>query len=80
MIVHFELTAPGIAQPNGTSSSRSAAASAPSRSRRARPWPGVGVDPGRYRVRCQYAGGTLIEPGKARESVRVPGRGPFAKG
>jgi hypothetical protein len=39
----------------------------------------VGVDPGRYRVRCQYAGGTLVEPGSARDWVRVPGKGPFAK-
>ena len=37
------------------------------------------VDPGRYRVRCKYAGGTLIEPGGARDWVRVPGHGPLAK-
>ena len=40
----------------------------------------VGMPPGRYRVRCQYAGGTYVIEGKARDWVRVPGKGPRAKG
>ena len=36
------------------------------------------VPSGRYRVRCQYAGGTLVVAGKVRDWVRVPGKGPNA--
>ena len=81
MIVHFELTAPGIAEPDGT-----VLIKVGSRERTVTVKKGkavarfVGVDPGRYRVRCQYAGSTLIEPGQVRDWVRVPGKGPFAKG
>lgn len=80
VIVHFELTAPGVAEPDGTVLIRLG-----SRERTVTVKKGkavarfVGVDPGRYRVRCQYAGGTFVEPGKARDWVRVPGAGPFAK-
>jgi hypothetical protein len=80
VIVHFELTAPGIAEPDGTvvikvgSHERTVAVKKGKAIARF-----LGVDPGRYRVRCQYAGGTLVEPGKARDWVRVPGKGPFAK-
>ena len=81
VIVHFELTAPGIAEPDGT-----VLIKVGSRERTITVKKGkavarfVGVDPGRYRVRCQYAGSTLIEPGQVRDWVRVPGKGPFAKG
>ena len=80
VIVHFELSAPGIAEPDGTvlikvgSHERTVTVKKGKAVARF-----VGVDPGRYRVRCQYAGGTLVEPGRARGWVRVPGKGPFAK-
>jgi hypothetical protein len=80
VIVHFEVTAPGIAEPDGT-----VLIKVGSRERTVTVKKGkavarfVGVDPGRYRVRCLYAGGTLVEPGGARDRVRVPGKGPFAK-
>ena len=80
VIVHFEVTAPGIAEPDGTvvikvgSHERTVAVKKGQAIARF-----LGVDPGRYRVRCKYAGGTLIEPGGARDWVRVPGRGPLAK-
>ena len=80
VIVHFELTAPGVAEPDGT-----VLIKVGSRERTVNVRKGkavarfVGVEPGRYRVRCQYAGGTLVEPGRARDWVRVPGKGPFAK-
>ncbi len=80
VVVHFELTAPGITSPDGTvvikvgSHQRTVAVSQGKAVARF-----VGVDPGRYRVRCQYAGGTLVEPGKARGWVRVPGKGPYAR-
>ena len=80
VIVHFEVTAPGVAEPDGT-----VLIKVGSRERTVTVKKGkavarfVGVDPGRYRVRCQYAGGTLVEPGRARDWVRVPGKGPFAK-
>ena len=80
VIVHFEVVAPGVPEPDGT-----VVIKLGSRVRTVTVKKGkavarfVGVDPGRYRVRCQYAGGTLVEPGKARDWVRVPGSGPFAK-
>jgi hypothetical protein len=80
VIVHFEVTAPGIAEPDGTvlikvgSHERTIALKKGQAIARF-----VGVDPGRYRVRCQYAGGTLVEPGRARDWVRVPGKGEFAR-
>ena len=80
LIVHFELTAPGVAEPDGTvvikvgSHVRTVTVKKGKAVARF-----VGVDPGRYRVRCQYAGGTFVEPGRARDWVRVPGKGPFAK-
>ena len=80
VIVHFEVSAPGIPEPDGT-----VLVKVGSRERTVTVKKGkavarfVGVDPGRYRVRCQYAGGTLVEPGRARDWVRVPGKGPFAK-
>jgi len=81
VIVHFELTAPGIAEPDGTvvikvgSHERTVPVTKGKAIARF-----LDVDPGRYRVRCQYAGGTLVEPGRARDWVRVPGKGPFARG
>jgi hypothetical protein len=80
VIVHLDVVAPGIAEPDGT-----AVIKVGSHERTVTVKKGqaiarfIGVDPGRYRVRCQYAGGTLVEPGSAREWVRVPGKGPFAK-
>ena len=80
VIVHFEVVAPGVPEPDGT-----VVIKVGSRVRTVTVKKGkavarfVGVDPGRYRVRCQYAGGTLVEPGKARDWVRVPGSGPYAK-
>jgi hypothetical protein len=80
VIVHFEVAAPGILEPDGTvvikvgPHQRTVTLDKGKAIARF-----VGVDPGRYRVRCQYAGGTLVEPGKARDWVRVPGKGPFAR-
>jgi hypothetical protein len=80
VIVHFELSAPGIAVPDGTvvikvgKHQRTVTVKKGKAIARF-----LGVDPGRYRVRCQYAGGTLVEPGKARDWVRVPGKGPLAR-
>jgi hypothetical protein len=80
VIVHFEVTAPGVAQPDG-----SVLVKVGNHERTVTVKKGkavarfVGVDPGRYRVRCKYAGGTLVEPGHARDWVRVPGKGPRAR-
>jgi hypothetical protein len=80
VIVHFQLTAPGIAEPDGT-----VVIKVGHRQRTLQVKKGkatarfISVTPGKYRVRCQYAGGTLIKAGSARDWVRVPGKGPFAK-
>jgi len=80
VIVHFTVTATGISEPDGTvvikvgSHERTVTVKKGQAIARF-----LDVDPGRYRVRCKYAGGTLIEPGGARDWVRVPGKGPLAK-
>jgi len=80
VIVHFTVSAPGIAAPDGT-----VVIKVGDRSRTVTVKKGkaiarfLKVRPGRYRVRCHYAGGTNIEPGKGRDWVRVPGSGPFAR-
>jgi hypothetical protein len=80
VIVHLEVTAPGIPEPDG-----SVVIKVGSHERTVTVKKGkaiarfLDVDPGRYRVRCQYAGGSLVEPGKARDWVRVPGKGPLAR-
>ena len=80
VIVHFEVTAPGVTEADGT-----VLIKVGSRERTVTVKKGkavarfIGVDAGRYRVRCQYAGSTLVEPGSARDWVRVPSSGPFAK-
>ena len=80
MIVHFEVSAPGVLAPDGTvvikvgSHERTVTVKKGKAVARF-----VDVDPGRYRVRCKYAGGTLVEPGHARDWVRVPGKGPRAR-
>ena len=80
VVVHFELTAPGVAAPDGTvvikvgPHQRTVTVKGGKAIARF-----VGVKPGRYRVRCQYAGGTFVEPGRARDWVRVPGKGKFAR-
>jgi N-acetylmuramoyl-L-alanine amidase len=80
VIVHFEVTAPGITEPDGSvlikvgSHQRTVTVKKGKAIARF-----LGVDPGRYRVRCQYAGGSLVEPGRARDWVRVPGKGQFAR-
>ena len=81
VIVHFEVTAPGVLEPDGT-----VVVKVGDHERTVTVKKGKGVarfvdvDPGRYRVRCKYAGGTLVEPGHARDWVRVPGKGPRARG
>ena len=81
VIVHFEVTAPGVPEPDGTvvikvgDRERTVAVKKGKAIARI-----VGMPPGRYRVRCQYAGGTYVIEGKARDWVRVPGKGPRAKG
>ena len=81
VIVHFELTAPGIAEPDGT-----VLIKVGSRERTITVKKGkavarfVGVDPGRYRVRCQYAGSTLIEPGQAPRLGARAGQGSVREG
>jgi hypothetical protein len=80
VIVHFEATAPGIAEPDGTVVIKVGPHQRTVTMKKGKAIARfVDVDPGRYRVRCQYAGGTLVEPGKARDWVRVPGKGPFAR-
>jgi hypothetical protein len=80
VIVHFEVSAPGVLTPDGT-----VLIKVGNHERTVKVKKGkavarfVDVDPGRYRVRCKYAGGSLTEPGHARDWVRVPGKGPFAK-
>jgi hypothetical protein len=81
VIVHLEVSAVGVAEPDGT-----VVIKVGDRQRTVTVKKGkaiariVGMPPGRYRVRCQYAGGTLVRPGKARDWVRVPGKGHFARG
>jgi hypothetical protein len=81
VIVHVEVSAPGITEPDGT-----ALIQVGDRRRTVTVKKGkaiarfVGVDPGRYKVRCHYNGGAMIRRGKASDWVRVPGRGPFARG
>jgi hypothetical protein len=75
-IVHLEVTAPGIAAPDGE-----VVIKVGDRHRTVAVKKGraiarfVGLPPGRYRVRCQYAGSALIEPESARDWVRIPGKG-----
>jgi N-acetylmuramoyl-L-alanine amidase-like protein len=77
VIIHLDVTAPGVPAPDGT-----VVIKVGDRQRTVQVKKGkaiariVGMPPGRYRVRCQYAGGTLVRPGKARDWVRVPGKGP----
>ena len=79
VIVHLEVSAPGVPEPDGT-----VVIKVGDRERTVQVKKGkaiariLGMPPGRYRVRCQYAGGTLVLPGKARDWVRVPGKGPLA--
>ena len=74
-IIHLQVTAPGIPEPDGQVTIKVG-----SRSRTLTVKKGkavgrfVGLKPGRYRVRCQYAGGTLVAGGKARDWVRIPGK------
>jgi hypothetical protein len=81
VIVHLEVSAPGIAEPDGE-----ALILLGGRQRTVKVEKGkaiarfVGVDPGRYKVRCHYSKGTLLKKGKASDWVRVPARGPFARG
>ena len=80
VIVHFEVAAPGIVEPDGTVVIKVGPHQRTVNLKKGKAIARfVKVDPGRYRVRCQYAGGTLVEPGRARDWVRVPGKGPFAK-
>ena len=81
VIVHVEVSAPGIAAPDGV-----VLVMLGRRQRTVQVKNGkavarfVGVDPGRWKVRCKYKKGTLIRPGKASDWVRVPGKGPLARG
>ncbi len=81
VIVHLEVSAPGIAEPDGTAQilvgGRQRTVTVKKGKAIAR---FVGVDPGRYKVRCHYNGGAMIRRGKASDWVRVPGKGPFARG
>jgi hypothetical protein len=78
-VIHLSVTAAGVAAPDGTVKikvgSRSRTVAVKNGKAVAR---FLGMSPGRYRVRCQYAGGTFLEPGKARDWVRIPGKGPNA--
>ncbi len=75
-IVHLQVTAPGIAAPDGE-----VVIKVGDRQRTVKVKKGhaiarfVGLPPGRYRVRCQYAGSALIQPESARDWVRIPGKG-----
>ena len=80
VIVHFEVTAPGVPEPDGSVLIKVGSHERTVTVRKGKAVARfIDVDPGRYRVRCKYAGGTYVEPGHARDWVRVPGKGPFAK-
>jgi hypothetical protein len=80
VIVHFEVDAPGILEPDGSVVIKVGPHQRTVTLKKGKAIARfIGVDPGHYRVRCQYAGGTLVEPGSARDWVRVPGKGPFAR-
>ena len=76
VIVHLDVLAPGIPLPDGT-----VVVKVGDRERRVTVKKGTAVArflgrPGRFRVRCQYAGGTLMEPGKARDWCGSRARAP----
>ncbi|HCB05038.1 MAG TPA: hypothetical protein DEQ43_12485 [Nocardioides bacterium] len=81
VIVHVEVAAPGVAAADGQ-----VLVMLGTRQRTIQVKNGkaiarfVGVDPGHWKVRCKYSRGTVIRPGKASDWVRVPGRGPLARG
>ncbi len=80
VIVHVDVTAPGVAAPDGE-----ALVMIGARQRTVPVKKGkaiarfIGVDPGRWKVRVKYSRGTVVRPGKTSDWVRVPGRGPFAR-
>ena len=79
VIVHFEVDAPGILEPDGSVVIKVGPHQRTVTLKKGKAIARfVDVDPGRYRVRCQYAGGTLVVAGKVRDWVRVPGKGPNA--
>lgn len=73
-IIHVQVSAPGVAVADGTMTIKVG-----KRSRTVTLKKGkavarfVGLKPGRYRVRCQYAGGTNVVAGRKRDWVRIPG-------
>ena len=77
--MHFEVTAPGVPEPDGT-----VVIKVGDRERTVEVKKGkaiariVGMPPGRYRVRCQYAGGTYVQPGQGPRLGAGPGQGPLA--
>nr|WP_237448179.1 N-acetylmuramoyl-L-alanine amidase [Nocardioides flavescens] len=73
-IIHVEVTAPGVALPDGTMTVRVGKGSRTVTLKKGKAVARfVGLKPGRYRVRCQYAGGTFVVAGKKRDWVRIPG-------
>jgi len=73
-IIHVQVTAPGVALPDGTMTIRVGKGSRTITLKKGKAvarFPGL--KPGRYRVRCQYAGGTNVVAGKVRDWVRIPG-------
>ncbi len=80
VIVHIDVTAPGIVVADGQ-----VEVLLGKRIRTVKVKKGkaiarfVGVEPGRWKVRCKYSGGTNISPGKASDWVRVPSKGKFAR-
>ncbi len=80
VIVHFEVSAPGVLEPDGTVLIKVGSHARTLKVKKGKAVARfVDVDPGRYRVRCKYAGGSLVEPGHVRDWVRVPGKGPRAR-
>lgn len=80
VIVHVEVVAPGVLEPDGqvVVMLRDSTRTLPVKKGKAVAR-FVGVDPGRWKVRVKYNAGTNIRPGKASEYVRVPGKGPRAR-
>jgi hypothetical protein len=80
VIVHLEVAAPGIAEPDGQAlillAGRERTVNVKKGKAIAR---FLDVDPGRYKVRCHYSEGTLLKSGRASDWVRVPGKGPLAR-
>jgi hypothetical protein len=80
VIVHVDVTAPGIAVPDGQVQILIGKAQRTVQVKNGKAIARfVGVKPGRWKVRVKYSAGTNSRPGKGSDWVRVPGKGPRAR-